>query len=182
MDPNISSQPVPPILPEIQTPIPQASQSTASSVTAINNKSHFSKWLVLLLIFIFPPLAWFLIWRDEHYHRWAYRLLWIYGVLGLITVAIEAVYVIPQLLLLYRNLNVPIPPNITIGIVIAVLICIAEIIFGFILRNKLNKNDASSKQFVAISFLVIIIAAAIWSAGLFAGIISPIYNLIGVIK
>jgi hypothetical protein len=160
----------------------QVIQPTTSLTTVTTGQSHFSKWLVLLLLFILPPLAWFLIWKDEHYHRWAYRLLWVYGVLGLMIVVIETVFVIPQLLLLYRNLNVSIPPNITIGIVFTVLICIAEIIFGFILRDKLNKNDASSKQFVGISFIIIIFGTSIWVGSLITGIISPIYNLISSIK
>lgn len=50
-------------------------------------KKSFSKHgIIVILLWVAAPLAWYLMWRDKKYHNWFPHLLWINGaVFGVIT-------------------------------------------------------------------------------------------------
>ena len=99
--------------------------------------------LVLLLLIFFPPAAWYVMWREKHYHSWFIYLIAFYGVLTLIgSFAIRLIF-IPYTNQLYASLGLTQPAispfsYTTIYLILGVIeIVLAIILF---LVNKKNKG------------------------------------------
>ena len=78
-------------------------------------KRQYRPLLVILLILVFPPAAWYLLWRDTTYHRWFTYLLLVYGILTVAFSGVLIFVVMPKLSQLYSQFEPAGPPSQVIG-------------------------------------------------------------------
>jgi len=99
--------------------------------------------LVLLLLIFFPPAAWYVMWREKHYHSWFIYLIAFYGVLTLIgSFAIRLIF-IPYTNQLYASLGLTQPAVSPFSYTnIYLILGIIEIILALLLFlvNKKHKS------------------------------------------
>ncbi len=99
------------------------------------------------------------------------------GSLQLVIPAVLALLVLPQLIKLYHNLNLSMPPSAYIGYVICAVIFIAGIV-NIYLGIKVLKGSRYTIQ--AIIFLIVsFFLMGALSAGVVLSVINPIYKLVG---
>lgn len=123
--------------------------------TKLQSVSH--RLMVFLLLFIFPPLAWWHMWKDHRYHTWFPYVLWVNGaaLLGYCTFILTQFYP-----LLTGSLNPT--TSLFMGHVGLFTLSCSEIVYGFYL-NRICKENAklNSKTLRVVIILLFINTLAI---------------------
>jgi type II secretory pathway component PulF len=170
----------------------QPSQTVAPAVpvqspsTVIPPVRHIPKGIIILLLFIFAPLAVYFMYKDKRYHVWFSYVMLIFSVVGILTTIINVLFVFPQLATLYNSLNAKTPSFTGVFIKYGVLIVLyaIEIIIGLKLNKEIQKND-NYRKFLKIS-VGILLFDYFFGGYLFAYniivTVLPVYNIIGSIQ
>lgn len=96
-------------------------------------------WLVYVLLFIFPPAAWFIIWKYRKFHFLFPIILWVYSGTTLLFFLIQAIFIVPKMLSIYAEFNTEIPRIGITAVYGGIIFTLLEIIFAFYLFKK-NKT------------------------------------------
>lgn len=138
----------------------------------ISKEPHISPLVIIMLLFIFQPLALYFMYREKRYHRWFAFLLWFYSVIQLVIYCFQAILIYPQLSKLYENLTVPRPTaNIYAWIIALTLLSFIEIIAGVILLRRTKEPTASYKKLLLIIVGILIL-------GFFFGVVASVYSFV----
>lgn len=156
-------------------------QVATEQVTAVT-PTHTTKWLVVLLLILFPPAAIYVMGKDKRYHSWFPILLWIYAGVTLSVSLLQLFVLMPKLSTLYQELNAPKRPTLLAQNLLVVLIisALAQIVFGFFLRQKVKTIGELPKTLLWIAIIILVIdylfLPTAQGIALFSMIL-PLYNL-----
>lgn len=141
------------------------------------------KWIVILLLIIFPPASWYIMCKEKIYHRWFPVIIIIYSCSILLTTGSIMFLVLPNMLKLYENLELPNPIDLYIYPIIITLIVlvIIQILFSFYLKKYIENNGVLSKNLLIITIIFLILNYLFYSftpAILSMLLMNPIYRLV----
>lgn len=126
-----------------------------------------SSSLITLFLFVFPPISWYLLWKDKTRHGWFPNLLIIYAATTLLTYVPFQFLAVPQLSNLY-NITETSSTN-PLLTYFYIVISAAQLAYGIYLKRK-------PKPFInaqlAISTLMLAINFAIMTVGIYSTILS----------
>jgi hypothetical protein len=128
------------------TPSTQLTQTPQTPATS-------APWFIILWLVIFPPVAWYLMWKESHYHRWFAYLLWLNS-FPTISALLLIFIVYPRILALLNY----IPSDQLIALALIVIFGILQLTLGFIVFRK----TASQMPLTKTMLLVTIITLSIW--------------------
>lgn len=151
---------------------------TLNQQPTISSKTT-SKWVMIVLLLFFPPIAFYLMWREKEYHKWFANLLILVGGLTSTLGIIQTLFITPKLLELYKDFNTEIPTTRSLLTYTLIIFGIIELIFGFYLNNKL-KIELVTKRLLglAVSFLLLTyLFGGYLQAKSMLSVITPLYNL-----
>lgn len=142
--------------------------------------SHTATWIVVALYFVFPPAAWYFIYKEEKFHRWLPNLLIIFGIIYTLLFTSYLIFVIPKLTNLYNEIGAAAPKNSSIYLSISAGLSLIQLIFGIYLSRKIKVTGKLPKTLLIISILLL--ALDQFGVGFAVGLIVlstilPIYNL-----
>lgn len=170
----------------VQPPTFAPPPPTQSNTLNVPEQSHSASHItVLVLLFLFPPAAWYIMWKNKQYHSWFPMLLILNALIPLVTLIIMLLFVVPQLMTLYNNLNVQ--PNFSPYplIITAIILSGIQILFAIYIRQRVKKYGQLSQNLLVVTLIFLITNFLITFLGIGAiqlSIISPIYNLINTIQ
>ena len=115
-------------------------------------------WLVILLLSIFPPAAFYFMWKDEAYHGWFAPLNWLFG-FSLFAFGMFMEFVLlPQLAILYTELGTAQPPETAQYFIYAIfMLSFLQIVFGFVLKMERKKVSRLPALYLFASILFFIL-------------------------
>ncbi len=126
-------------------------------------------WIVILLFFIFPPVALLIAFKQKSHHKLLPIFLWIYAGLILTTLSSIVFSSLPQLHELHKSTNTPFPEMTNFAVWGLTAFLIIQIIFGFIINIALKTIGSLSKNLLIITLLFFVV-----------DMISPIFIVLGV--
>ncbi len=120
---------------------------------------HTPTWMMLAMLFLFPPIGWFFMWKEKAYHSWFATTVFFYGIMGFLLNAIIIVYVAPYLPAIYERLGIadpsPIPSKYMLSL--GILIADAMMFFGIYLWYYVKKHgEIHGPLLIATAFLLFI--------------------------
>ncbi len=157
----------------LDTPSPTDPQKKVE-VTSISSPP---KALIIALLIIFPPAAYYLIWKNEHFYSWLPNILWISGSIGLVTQIFNGILFVPQFIVLYESLGVQSPYVIAVPFAIAFFLAIAQICWGFYLSYKLQKRGTDVKRMAAITLLFLLLIPTLMVGLVIYAMLNPILSI-----
>lgn len=133
-------------------------------VNELNTKtSNFAppktaSWKIVLALAIFPPVAFYLMWKDKNYHSWLVSLHWLFGFSLLAFVGFLQFVLMPKLGVLYRELGIPQANSTgtTIGIYLLIL-AVVQVIYGFVLKRVQKQKGELPRLHLAITMFVFLL-------------------------
>jgi hypothetical protein len=169
---------------QIPVPISPAEQNLPTQpVQASGQEHHIPAIVITLLLLFFPPLAFWFIYKDKKYHSWFFSLILLAGIASILINMFSIILIIPQLSLLFANLNIPYAPSLVYIELWGInLFSIATIIFAFVFKHKLKTQPEKSQKWAGIAFVVVFASLIISTMAPLYIIINPIYLLIDKIQ
>ena len=158
-----------------------SNQTTTLSNFSINTPRRTSAWLVLALLFLFPPAALYFIWKETGYHRWFAYLLWLSGGYGLIMGIIQFTIVLPRLLQLYQDFNADVDLVSIYGSAAAPLVFgVVGMFLGVIDYHKVSGGNRLSGIWLGVTLVWFGLSYLFTAYAIYLSMYSailPIYNL-----
>lgn len=149
---------------------------------AVQKEKFLPEWIIVMLLLVFPPVAWYIMWRENHYHNWFTSLLLVSGILSLLTF-FPMLYAIPQIATIYQSLNLS-----TSGTFIAIVwiysgivLSIFELVLAFVIREKVKAQGHASNQLLLFAVLILCVTyllISVGSIGMGLSIIVPLYKVL----
>jgi len=164
----------------------QPTPPSVSQPTIVSTPAHTPVWLIVLLLLLFWPAAFYLMYKDKRFHTWFPVLLWIYAIPFLLLSLVYAFFVIPQLNALLVSVNA-VHPSLTIIYVIIALVdvvLIIEIIFAFYAKKQIREDTIHANKALLITITLLILNITIcylYSVFLSLSVITPIYSLMSAV-
>lgn len=107
--------------------------------------------LIVILLWLFAPAAWIVMWKDKRYHSWFPTLLYMNGVIFGFVFLTQGIVVLPRLQIWYDQMNVHTVPNFTPSIAIALIgFCIFQIFLGVYLKSKIRTHGHLLDHLIAL--------------------------------
>lgn len=136
---------------------------------------------MLLLLFTFPPAAWYMMGKEARYHRWFVILLWI-NTAAILAVTIPFLFfTLPKLTQLYQNFNSPqsstLPSILSLA---AIGVALFQGGYGLYLRRQIKAAGKISRSALWVTITLFILN---YLTGLFVinltvlSAVFPLYNL-----
>ena len=172
-------------LPRQNTNIPSPSNPIAADEKQTAKTAHMPPWVIIILLLIFPtiPFALYFMYREKRYHKWFAYVLWVQAGWQILFYGIQAIFVLPQLQLLYENTNIPnAPTNISTRLVIPIILILIEIGVGIVLIKKVNADFLAYKKLLIFTLGVLIAGYVLGIILSIYSFVLPIYNLTNSIK
>ncbi len=166
---------VPPSVETAINPLPSSSMDSSYS----ESPPTLSTWFLIFLLIIFPPLAWYFLYKDKRYHRWFPILLYIYGALLLVSVGVMQTSIM-QLIGLYNGMGVKVPFTVYTSVPIGIVFAAVMILFGLFLGMKIRAEKDNKGILITVILFFVSFGYAV--AAIIYSIIYPIYGLISHIK
>ena len=141
-------------------------------------KKKTAVWVVYLFLAFFPPVAFYLLWRDKAYHSWFATLCWLFGASLVLFSFSFNFYVLPKINTVISEFS---PKKIETGasglIWLTIILGIMQFVFGFFLKRKFNDNGELSTAylFVCLTFLILDYVLPLL---VYLTVITPLYNSI----
>ncbi len=95
--------------------------------------------VITTLLLVFPPAAWYIMWKHEKYHSWFPKLLLFYTVPTLVIYVLQLLFLIPRL---HAN-----PTPIYWGMIFY----ISQIMFYFLMKKEFDKSKKLEHTFILIT-------------------------------
>lgn len=159
-------------------PVQPQAPAVAIPSQAVPTPHHTPVWLMLLMLFVFPPLGWFFMWKEKSYHLWFATTIFIYGLFGFVLNAVIIVYVMPHLSSIYSGLGIAQGSTLLTSkymLVLGILISDAMMFFGIYLWYYIKKHGVLDGR-------LLIITAVLLAINYFVPTISAIISLSWVIS
>jgi hypothetical protein len=159
-----------------QTPVPLPPDNP------VVQENYTAVWKIILLIVFLPPIAWFLLYKQKHYHSWFSYLLVLRAIPELIFSTAFAFIIIPKLTPFLEQFGTKNNPTFLIYITLALLslLAVLEIIFAVIIFKQYHQTNTVSKKLrlFAIALLFIDLLAYFFiSPATVQSALEPIYSL-----
>lgn len=155
-------------------------ETAVQSSAGDSGAAHTSAWIVVVLLLIFPPLAWYFMWRERRYHSWFPMLVVLYGVLTLVVSLVFTVLVLPKFIDLYRDFGVRFPTNAWVMSYAGIAYGILQVSFGLYARRRLITSAKPVEWLLAVSVLLLLLnflGGGVLQAMMVISVLLPIYNL-----
>lgn len=141
------------------------------------------KWIVILLLIIFPPASWYIMCKEKIYHRWFPVIIIIYSCSILLTTGSIMFLVLPNMLKLYENLELPNPIDLYIypTILTVTVFAIMQAFFSIYIKKYIDNNGVLSMNLLIITIIFLILNYLFYSftpAVLSMLMMNPIYTLV----
>lgn len=124
-------------------------------VTAEEKRPHHL--LVIFLILIFPPAAFYILWKYKTYHSWFSGLIWTTGlIIAAYTLAMNF-FVLPYIAKAISVAGVGGQLIDNKWIYLLLIFSVAQIIFGFYLRRVFKKRGDISRLMMILCFCIFVL-------------------------
>ena len=110
-----------------------------------------SSWVIIFFLTLFPPIAFYLMWKDEKYHGWFAYLNWLFGISLVLFSAFLFFAILPKINSLYAQIGYQNPNKGGTFAVVMVIVAVLQIIWGFILKKKQRGDGKLSTTYLLIS-------------------------------
>ncbi len=121
-------------------------------------RSRTPRSLIVMLLLILPPLAWFLMWRDKTYHHWFGKILLVSAGISLAFLGFFYIFVYLRIGELYQSLGLP-TANETLAVSaigIGIFLTLLEIFYAwYVYRMTKNGYLTPFQLLVTIIFLLL---------------------------
>jgi hypothetical protein len=140
------------------TTIPQPNVQTIAPPPA-PGYHHTANWLMLLMLFVFPPVGWYFMWKEKEYHTWFATTIFIYGLFGFVLNAMLIVIIAPMLPGVLDRYGIadrsfiPTPSLLILGILIAD----AQMFFGIYLWRIVKKQGKLGRKILFITAILLFV-------------------------
>lgn len=176
---------------QMTNPLPSSSSSASSeagsSYAVTQTQKTFSqqtpKWIVALLLLVFPPAAWYIMWKEKQYHRWFSVIIMIYSCALLLTIVNFVLFVAPQMLKMYQDMEIPnhFAPYIYPAVICLIAFSIIQIGYSLYIKRYVEKYGELSTNLLVITVAILILGYLFYS--LVPGIMSilimnPLYSIL----
>lgn len=131
-------------------PLQQASPPTPQT-------SSVSKHLILILLVLFPPLAWYYMWKENKYHNWFASVLMIDGLIFIGTSILLMAAVYPPITQLYDSLALPHPVLAETLPYVFIIIGVIEILYGLYLKTQTRNTKSLSKSLLVVAVFLLLV-------------------------
>jgi hypothetical protein len=138
--------------------------------------------MIIFLLLVFPPAAWFLIWIDKTYHHWFGKILIFSGIFAIIITLSSFATIGTQTDQLYASLGVKNSNAalITLTNYLGVVFALLQIFFGIYIQRIMRHKNSLSRTELCITVLLLatsLYVALIPSLLVFQDIYPALYNL-----
>lgn len=159
--------------------IPATSLSPTLPTPVATPKIGKSKHLILILLIVFPPLAWYYMWKEDRYHNWFASVLIIDGLIFIATAILLLATIYPPITQLFTAVKAEHPTTAKIMPYLFIALGIIEVAYGLYLRIKTHHLPLLPKKLL----VLVIILLSIHFVGLplgqalsYVDLISKLYN------
>ena len=108
-------------------------------------------WLFILFLGLFPPVAWYFLWKEKRRHQFFSILLYIYGSIILTSISFYEFFLRPQIARFFGEHWQPAPLDTPIGLVFITLMMIyavAQIAFGKSMKRAFQKYSCLPRRWL----------------------------------
>lgn len=153
-------------------------------VSSAEKPARTPEWIIVMLLFVFPPIAWVLMWKEKRYHAWFVKILIISGLITIVSSIAFYFTTVPYLTQLYASLNVENTNEeaIVLGNILGILLSVLQILYALYLRRRLKKNGKLSlvEYLICIVLLIVNLYVALIGPLLIAqSLYAPLMKLMG---
>ena len=135
-----------------------------------------ASWIISLLLVIFPPAAFYLLWKDRAYHGWFAHLSWFFGASLVLFGVSFNFYVLPQINLAIGTLTGETAAHVGSGLLwLTVVLGIVQTGFGFSLRKKFRETGELPAVYLSASILLFILDYVL-PLLVYSKVITPLYS------
>lgn len=136
---------------------------------------HF---MVMLFLFVFPPVSFYIMWKFKDYHGWFASICWISGIFLFLYTLIINFGVVPQIQKIVTQYGTNNKGFVGLDIrfvYLLIAISILQIVYGLYLRRKFKQRGDLPKVDIVLS--MIILAFGYFIPGMaYSAVVTPIYN------
>lgn len=167
---------------------PSSASSKADSSHSITQAQKIAsdqipKWIVVLLLLVFPPAAWYIMWKERQYHRWFSVVIMIYSCALLLTIVNFVLFVVPQMLKMYQDMEIPnqFAPYIYPAVICLTAFSIIQIGYSLYIKRYVEKYGKLSTNLLVITVSILILGYLFYSLvpGIMSILImSPLYSIL----
>ncbi|MBI3342215.1 hypothetical protein HY024_03780 [Candidatus Curtissbacteria bacterium] len=136
-----------------------------------------ASWKVTLALAVFPPLGFYLMWKDKTYHSWFSWLNWVFGIFLLVYIWYAVYILIPQINHALGGINGKVVSLSSFETIAIVGFSILQIAIGFWIRFSVRKNGELGRGML-ICAIVLLSLDYFVPTYLYSKIIEPIYSAI----
>lgn len=136
--------------------------STLSKLTSKANPKFFPVWEIVLLLFVFPPIAWFYMWKHRSYHLWLVNSLYIYSIATFGVGLYLFFFDFQSLREIYRMLGIA--DGLTteqVLISLPILLSLSLLILALHLKSKLKKQGKLTESQLTMTMVIIVLYSMI---------------------
>jgi len=147
--------------PPVQPPVAQT-QVAAVPVKPLPTRTPRS--IIIFLLLVLPPLAWFLMWIDKTYHHWFSKILIVSGISSLIFLGFFYFTVGVQTRQLYHALGMKGADSqqmIIFSMLGGMAAALLQLVLGLFIHYYLKHHEALSKLLLLLSVVLLSVALAI---------------------
>lgn len=138
---------------------------------------HF---MVMLFLFVFPPVSFYIMWKYKDYHGWFASICWVSGIFLLLYTLIINFGVVPQIQKIVTQYGTNDKGFVGLDIryvYILIAISVVQIVYGLYLRRKFRQRGDLPKVDIVLS--MIILAFGYFIPGMvYSAVVAPIYDSI----
>lgn len=163
---------------------PQQFEQAMAPLTEANKKvvqpHKYANWLVTLLLLVFPPAAFYFMWRDATYHKWFVWMSWFLGGFLVVYFLFANYFLVPRINTLVSAASAP---QISFGFIEWVSVFglgIAQFVVGFVLRMQLKKAGKISTLWLVIAVALLLIDYLAPTV-MYSKIVGSVYSSMGAI-
>ena len=123
----------------------------------VSSPPKTASWVIVLFLLLFPPVAFYLLWKDKAYHGWFYSLNIFFGISLVVFGIFMKVFLIPLLTKAFSTVGAKQPGSSSALIIILIVFAIFQICFGFYLKNKRNPDGSLSVGYRTICIVLFLV-------------------------
>lgn len=120
--------------------------------------STVPKWVIIPLIFLVPPVAWFLMAKQKKYHSWIVFLTLLHGFIPILIGIYMQIINSPIFMSSYDDLGVGQSPEefTYVGIIMSLIFSVILISLGMILRSMKNNRGYLTNWQIVFAYIIVL--------------------------
>lgn len=150
--------------PPAQVVPPQVQTAAIPVSAAAKNPTRTPRSIIVFLLLVLPPLAWFFMWIDKTYHHWFAKMLIVSGLLSLVFLAFFYFTVGVQTTQLYNALgmkNMDAEQMIRFSMLGGAAAALLQIVLGVFIHYYLQHHGALTKPLLLLTVVLLSVSLAI---------------------